>query len=243
MKKLFLIVFTLFIFSFAGKAVASEMPKGLENRGPLTKVSFIHYKKMFAKPSGVGNDGKISCYGFLGKGVYWKNNLPRTLYVNTESFAGLDSNFVLTTIGNSAETWDSQVNTDLFSSTTPDVTANWDNETPDGRSEIIKASYPNSGVIAVTNVWGYFSGPPQTRELVEWDMLLDQDDFAWGIGDATKMDLQNIVTHEIGHSAGMGDLYDGKCNTQTMYGYSTEGETSKRDLDVGDIKGIKTLYG
>ena len=243
MKKLFLIVFTLFIFSFAGKAVASEMPKGLENRGPLTKVSFIHYKKMFAKPSGVGNDGKISCYGFLGKGVYWKNNLPRTLYVNTESFAGLDSNFVLTTIGNSAETWDSQVNTDLFSSTTPDVTANWDNETPDGRSEIIKASYPNSGVIAVTNVWGYFGGPINTREIIDFDILFNSG-FDWGnaVSDGSKMDLANIAVHELGHGWGLGDIYQSGCSLVTMYGYSIEGETSKRTLEQSDITGIRKLY-
>jgi len=40
----------------------------------------------------------------------------------------------------------------------------------------------------------------------------------------------------------MGDLYTAECDTQTMYGYSTEGETSKRDLADGDIAGINILY-
>jgi len=139
--------------------------------------------------------------------------------------------------------WDNQVAFNVFGTGSVNNSAGYNNGSLDGTNTISFGSVSSQGAIAVTNVWGYFSGPPQTRELVEWDMLLDQQDFAWGIGAADKMDLQNIITHEIGHSAGMGDLYESGCSSQTMYGYSTEGETSKRDLDVGDIKGIKTLYG
>ena len=56
------------------------------------------------------------------------------------------------------------------------------------------------------------------------------------------MDVQNIITHEIGHSAGMNDLYSTSCLQETMYGYSTEGEIKKRDLNSGDITGIRKLY-
>jgi len=56
------------------------------------------------------------------------------------------------------------------------------------------------------------------------------------------MDTQNIATHELGHAAGMGDLYETTAALETMYGYSTEGETSKRDLYFGDIAGIQNLY-
>ena len=75
-------------------------------------------------------------------------------------------------------------------------------------------------------------------------MLLDENDFAWGDAtlDASKMDVQNIITHEIGHSAGMNDLYSSSCLDETMYGYASEGETKKRDLNSGDIVGIKKLY-
>ncbi len=57
------------------------------------------------------------------------------------------------------------------------------------------------------------------------------------------MDLQNIATHELGHGAGLIDLYDAVASEQTMYGYSTKGETKKRDLNTGDIAGIQDLYG
>ena len=42
---------------------------------------------------------------------------------------------------------------------------------------------------------------------------------------------------------GLVDLYNQKTTDETMYGYSTEGETTKRDLYTGDIAGIQFLYG
>jgi len=108
-----------------------------------------------------------------------------------------------------------------------------------------------SGVIAVCIVWGYFTGPPSTRRIVEFDIMFDTD-FNWGcagdtnetgLGDTSFMDLQNIATHELGHGVGLGDLYITEASDETMYGYSTEGETKKRTLYIGDIAGIQELYG
>lgn len=68
--------------------------------------------------------------------------------------------------------------------------------------------------------------------------------YGWATdGSADKMDAQNIATHEIGHGAGLGDLYANKDAEQTMYGYSSLGETKKQTLECGDIKGITKLYG
>jgi len=57
------------------------------------------------------------------------------------------------------------------------------------------------------------------------------------------MDLENIATHEIGHGAGLNDIYSSSCTAVTMYGYSDYGETSKRTLEIPDIQGLQTLYG
>lgn len=56
------------------------------------------------------------------------------------------------------------------------------------------------------------------------------------------MDVENIVTHEMGHSFGMGDLYTTACAQETMYGYASEGQTNARTLEAGDIAGISKLY-
>ena len=55
------------------------------------------------------------------------------------------------------------------------------------------------------------------------------------------MDFENIATHEIGHSVGMGHPPD-ECIDETMYRFADYGETGKRDLNSGDIAGINDLY-
>ncbi|HUU42957.1 MAG TPA: matrixin family metalloprotease, partial [Planctomycetota bacterium] len=103
----------------------------------------------------------------------------------------------------------------------------------------------DSRVIAVTRVWGYFSGKPSTREIIEAHIQMN-DSYVWGdvvaADDSTLMDVLNILMHEVGHAAGMGDLYDTTAAEETMYGYSTEGEIKKRDLFKGDEAGITKLY-
>lgn len=97
---------------------------------------------------------------------------------------------------------------------------------------------------AMAVVWGIFSGPPSFRELVEWDQIYDDVDFDWSSdGEANKMDFENIATHELGHSVGLADLYEGACSEETMYGYASYGEIKKRSLEAGDIIGVKKLYG
>ena len=67
----------------------------------------------------------------------------------------------------------------------------------DGKNVVMFDYLSDSNVIAVTNIWGYFSGAPRFRELVEWDMKFN-DAFLWGDSDLnfTVMDLENIATHE-----------------------------------------------
>ncbi|MFH1331878.1 MAG: matrixin family metalloprotease [archaeon] len=205
------------------------------NKKTLEKVTFIHYKNNHAKPAKTTN-----CYTFLSKGAKWKTNEP--YYVNPTNLDGLTSNFVLDSVNLGVAEWEGYGGNIFGEGLLSDV-YNYNNGNYDEINTASFGFYPDTNVIAVTTVWGYFSGPPQTREIVEWDMLFNEI-FTWG--DATSnpalMDLQNIATHELGHSAGMGDLYTTTCTLETMYGYSTEGETIKRDLNTGDIKGIQTLY-
>ena len=109
----------------------------------------------------------------------------------------------------------------------------------DNTNLIAFGNFPQSGVIAVTYTWY----TPGTRLAVESDMLFDTD-FTWGTtGDASSMDVQNIATHEMGHTLGLSDLYTASCNTVTMYGYSTEGDIEKSTLEDPDIAGLQLIYG
>lgn len=107
-----------------------------------------------------------------------------------------------------------------------------------------RGDYPLTGVIAVCRTWRDSLG-----NIVEYDIMFDTD-FEFGdcddedclISNEEKMDFESIATHEIGHGFGLSDLYKRPCDDQTMYGYSSYGDFSKRTLESGDIAGIQTLY-
>ena len=247
MKKylsIFLVLALVWGTNFGWAQAAPFSPPGLEKKPPLEKRVFIHRKKANGKPpwAGGGNDkNKNTCYSYLSEGAKLKQ-LPVDYVIDPDNSDGLDESFIAAAISASAETWDNQTKTELFGNYSIDHNASWDTVFPDGRNELLFGHYP--GVIAVIVAWGYFSGPPELREIIEFDILFDTD-FVWG--DAKKnpelMDLQNIATHEIGHGAGLGDLYEATCSEATMFGYSGNGEISKRTLEKGDIFGLRSLYG
>jgi hypothetical protein len=268
MKKIGLGIFiTVVVFSLSGVAGAGKFipvadqakeKAGVENSSVIKEVGdhwvlappglerivFIHYKKGFAKPPWAGGGEKEpTCYGFLDKWAKWKE-LPVSYVIDPQNPQGLDEGFVVQAIFAGAEEWDFWTGAELFNDNYGIVyDGSWDSDAPDGRNELVFGDYPKEGVIAVTVVWGYFSGPPSTRKIVEFDVLFDTD-FTWGDAtlDPTVMDLQNIATHEIGHGVGLADIYDTSCSVVTMYGYSDYGETQKRTLEPPDITGIQELY-
>ncbi|MEJ2634795.1 MAG: FlgD immunoglobulin-like domain containing protein [Calditrichia bacterium] len=101
-----------------------------------------------------------------------------------------------------------------------------------------------------------------TGEMTDVDIGYNAQDFNWSTsGEADKLDVQNVATHEIGHFGGLGDIYneadtdywvegmgDGNAE-QTMYGLIKAEETKKRDLyqysgssPEGDVGGIEYIY-
>lgn len=196
----------------------------------IGRVDFIHY----AKPGGSAKPGKTTtCYKLMG--VKW-NSFPVSYAINPTN-SGLDSGTVTSTIFASAETWDAETSKELFNDTYTITDAQYG--TYDGQNVIDFGNYEQSGVIAVTSVWYN----RRTKKILEFDMRFDTD-FAWGTdGSSLKMDLQNIATHELGHSVGLADIYTSTCSEVTMYGYSTEGDIDKRSLEQPDITGLRSMYG
>jgi len=221
-------------------ADGATRPRGL---GPLMRITFIHYERGHAKPPwAVKPDKKKDDgdYTYLAKGAKWRT--LEDFVVNPSNAQGLPAGFIAANVAGAMDEWEVYGGA-IFGDLLVDYAASFNNGDLDGVNSVTFGQYPEAGVIAVANVWGYFLGPPRSREIIEADVLFDED-FAWGDGefDATVMDLLNIAVHEIGHAAGMGDLYDIGANQETMYGYSTEGEIIKRDLYIGDIAGITKLY-
>ena len=222
---------------------AKEEIVGLSPDGKdfLVKGIIVHYKDKEAKAKSNNGNSKQggtttnSCSKTFSK---W-GTTPVSYVANPTNSQGLDLLFIQNAIENGVNEWDDHTSRNLIVDTyTVDYSVNWGVQ--DWKNAIVFGNYPDAGVIAVTTYWRYLRG----GNVAEFDILMDED-FAWGDAtiDPTKMDFQNIFTHEFGHGLGLSDIYTSTCNTQTMFGYSWEGDIQKRTLESGDISGLQRLYG
>ena len=150
-------------------------------------------------------DYKLLSFHWYVTAKYWIN--PKN------GFSDLSA--VVLAIITSADTWDSQTGAVVFSyqGTTDKSAGKRDNY------NVISWGAYRAGAIAVTYIW--YSG----SKILETDTRLNKL-YTWSLsGEAGKMDVQNIMTHEFGHWCGLADLYDDKDYWLTMYGYSDYGET------------------
>jgi len=164
-------------------------------------------------------------------GFQWYTTI--NYYINPSNKYGLSTAAVVNTITTSATTWDKETNFQVFSykrTTTKNAGKR------DGSNVVSFGPY-RAGAIAVTYIW--YSGD----QIIETDCRLNTY-YKWSLsGEAGKMDVQNIMTHEFGHWCGLVDLYSDADYWLTMYGYGDYGETYKRTLGLGDINGLEAVYG
>jgi hypothetical protein len=155
-------------------------------------------------------------------------------WINPKNRYGFSTTAVVSTITAAANAWDEQTSYAVFAY---QGTIKKGAGTRDNYNVVAWGLYYNPNVIAVTYIW--YSG----------DTILETDTrmntwFSWSLtGEANKMDVQNIMTHEFGHWCSLDDLYDDKDYWLTMYGYANYGETYKRTLGLGDILGLQARYG
>ena len=256
MDKLFISFVAILLFAAIVAAAQPEHP----GKGPIGKITFIHYKRNYAKPetecgNGIcepgenakkcpadcgGGEETSTCYGFISKGLKWKTT--ENYEIDPDNSESISQNDVVSAVNAGINEWDSQVSFNIFGSDSVSHDCVFNEDTTDNHNCIMFGLLSNPNIIGVTNVWGYYTGPPASREIVEFDIVFNEY-FTWGINyNPYEMDLQSIATHELGHAAGMDDLYTASCTEETMYGYAGEGETKKRTLNAGDITGINELY-
>jgi hypothetical protein len=211
------------------------------NGKPVKGYAYIHYAKGY-EPEVLetedSTDDTSTCYGFIfGPDVKWET--AEKYSINPTNNRGLDPTGILPTFEASVSTWENEITPDVIGDGTITYEKiNW--RKLDGINMVRFGNLPRDA-IAMNIIW------TDGTYLVEWDQIYDDKDFDWSL-DCTaedcesKMDFQNIATHELGHAFGLGDLYSDLCTEQTMYGYSDFGETNKRSLEDGDISGIQVLY-
>lgn len=246
LNSIFLVLaLTILSFSAAASMIIPANDNAKENAnapesspiiGPnwdLERVDFIHYTKPLSPGKGQNTE---TCYKLMG--VKWIST-PVNYAINPSNSQGLPEAFITSAFSTAAETWDYSTSKELFNNAyAVDYSAQYGVQ--DYKNSIAFGDYSNSNVIAVTSVWFTRIG----KQIVEFDQFYNTR-FNWGDSTANPalMDLQNIAVHELGHAVGLSDIYNSPCSTVTMYGYSTEGETSKRSLEQPDITGLQKMYG
>jgi hypothetical protein len=177
---------------------------------------------------------------FYYTGIY-QPSLPVRYYVNPSGSKLTTSNVILV-IKASFETWDEAVDVELFNDNVQQT--NLKGNRYDGKN-VVSWGKLSQRILAVCYLWYYrYSG-----KIVEFGIVFNNL-YPWGIdldgeGGITinAYDIQNIGTHEAGHTLCLGDLYSRAARELTMYGYGARGETKKRSLGYGDIQGVKFIYG
>jgi hypothetical protein len=239
-----MLLITLFVLSSLA-AVAAAKPAQKQEIG---KVVFIHYREMPSQPDWVpsrgGKEEGNGGYRLLKGGVKWADeDLPVKYSINPAG-SGFGEN-AINAIFMAFETWDAEVAKEIFDNvveiTDRSGTLRDDNNT------VSWAYIDDERIVAQCTIWYYIN----TKEMVEFDIVFNTQQ-PWGIDQdgeenvyelTNAFDIQNIATHESGHTLVLLDLYKDQDSEMTMYGYTTIGEVKKRSLAWGDINGVNELYG
>lgn len=167
--------------------------------------------------------------------IHWATTTPPiTVYTGSQPISG-----TFDAIETGFETWDATTSFPLYGTTT-ESTSTWPGVDQDYQNTVGWASIDGSGgIIGVTYYWY----ERDSKEMIEFDIILDKDD-PWATdGTSTAFDVQNVATHEAGHTLVLGDIRSPKSCGLTMHAYTWKGDTIKRDLAQGDILGVQAIYG
>jgi len=216
-------------------------------------LSFHHRPGHGGGPPGSGDSGSDTestnpCFSTFTKGAKWRTQ--EQWNVDPSGIpANVSFDFVKSDLAADMTTWevsDGTTNFEIFGTLNKNIVVDGpDSNQPDGKNEVLFGNISTPGVIAFTITWYESRGPPQSRDIVEWDQVYDND-FAWSQDalneDGKQFDFASIATHELGHALGLGHP-DDSCTEETMYRFGDVEETHTRTLAAGDIAGVQQIYG
>ncbi len=155
------------------------------------------------------------------------------------SYSGF-SNETVNAIYYSCQTWTYGIGYHVVDSAGWRHNNNYFNQSSDGENRVTKGFRPTSGTDVYlmrthwfsTWVWGKWY-------IIEADIDINVSFPFDNNGESASYDIQNVMTHEVGHMLGLGhsDVYDA-----TMYKEGPVGETSKRSLYFDDLLAVEEIY-
>ena len=198
----------------------------------VEKVFTTYIGEIVVDPPGI--PGTESYNEYIYSDIHWKADTTVTYSVNLK---GAPSG-AKDAISASFETWDDAVNIELFNDQVGTASSKVAGNKYDGLN-VISWARLKPGIIAQTTTWYN----RYTYEIMEIGMVFNSA-YRWTIGGSTNsFDVQDIATHEAGHTLMLLDLYDEAASALTMYGMGSYGETYARTLGAGDVSGIQYIYG
>jgi hypothetical protein len=180
------------------------------------------------------------CYGFevsktsTGADIKWQNP-SETIYVNPDGGPAGSLSAAIAAM----QTWTDVVTSSFvfnYGGTTSKTVSDYGSN--DGTNIIVFGPMGQNGTLAENTFWFY----PSSGRMIDSDIQINTSYPYATDGSAASYDVQSLLTHEMGHSLSLADLYSSADREKTMYGYGFKGDLSKRTLHQDDMDGITYLY-
>ncbi|MBN2360345.1 MAG: matrixin family metalloprotease [Deltaproteobacteria bacterium] len=194
-----------------------------------------------------------------GPSLYW-NTRALTYAINRIAYPPLPAQDVYDAVRVSFETWQAPSCSDLsftLLSLTDDRTAGYNWRVPEDNENLVV--WRNGDAADPADAWRHERGSiavttttfnSRTGELLDADIEFNGVWYQFTTctppapGCTVAYDVQNTMTHEIGHFFGLDHPLptEPDATEATMYSSAPRGETSKRDLAANDIEGLCFIY-